>query len=87
MSKRSALAAGLMGNLERSGMASAETGQGRRIISDGPGSELGERTQAAGNDECGTTKKVAAADRFGAYFSSINGRHGRTRSPEYRGRV
>ncbi len=68
---RLALATDLMGDLEGSGMAAAQAGQCRRIVAARPGAQLGERSQTAGDDQCGTVEKVAAADGIGHVFSRL----------------
>src|SRR5277367_2789913 len=59
--ERSTLATDLVSDLEGSWMAPPEAGQRRWIVACRFGAQLSERTQAAGDDECCTAKKVAAA--------------------------
>src|SRR4029077_12882834 len=57
--KRPALAANLMGDLERSGMAAPKTGQGWWIITAGFCARLSERSQTGSDDQCTAAEEIA----------------------------
>src|SRR5450755_2935766 len=71
--ERLAFATDLMGNLERTGMASSQASQRRRIIAIGLSAQLSERTHSGGDRERRAVQKVAPGDRAGHVFLEKGG--------------